>query len=163
MERLLSSRWTFLNKYVLPGIWIPCFGTGVLMSFHKPEDAIFNGVRGALPAFAYVFVTLWLLGSAFILWFGVSLKRVRLADGAILVSNYIKEWRVPFALIESVSQSRWVQQRPITIHLRADVGCGMSVKFIPPNRWLRFFWREDREVVELSELAGLSVVRPSSS
>jgi hypothetical protein len=93
----------------------------------------------------------------FIFWFNMSLKRVRLADGAILVSNYIDEWRVPFGLIESVSQNRWFRPRPITIRLRADIGCGTSVKFMPPRRWFPFsFWREDSVVAELRQLAGVS-------
>jgi hypothetical protein len=60
---------------------------------------------------------------------------------------------------EDLSQNRWMKTRTITIRLRAAVGCGTSVKFIPPFRWILFFWREDREVTELRRLARLTVAK----
>ena len=157
MERDLSSGLTFIAKYVVPGIWIPLVGTQVITVYLSPVKAIYTDARGMGPHFEAGFVLLfWLLGSAFFLWFGFSIKRVRLTDGAILVSNYFNEWRVPFSLIESVSQNRWVQQRPVTIQLRADVGCGTTVKFLPPHRYFLFrFWREDPVVAQLRVLAGI--------
>jgi len=97
------------------------------------------------------------VSSALFLWFALPIKRVRLSDGAILVSNYFSEWRVSFALIESISQNRWGQSRIVTIRLRADVECGTTVKFLPPRRWFLFrFRREDPLVTELRGLAGLA-------
>ena len=164
MEDELSSRWTFVMKYVVPGIWIPLVGLQVVAAYRNPVQVLRTGDRdvavhiGAVATFIF-----WLLGSAFFLWFGFSIKRVRLSDGAILVSNYFNEWRVPFVLIESVSQNRWVQQRPVTIQLRADVGCGTTVKFIPPHRYFLFrFWREDPVVARLRVLAGIGSRRGSS-
>jgi hypothetical protein len=152
----LSSAWTFVLKYVFPGIWIPGFGLGVVAAFRNPGDVLYNGVRGAAPpSIGFEFLGMWVLASAFILWISVPLKRVRRGDGALLVSNYITEWRVPFALVADVSQNRWVNVRPITIRLREDPGCGRKVVFMPPSRWRVLFWREDREVNELRSLAGL--------
>jgi hypothetical protein len=157
MNRELSSRWTFVIKYVVPGIWIPLVGCQVVAAYMAPVKVIYSGPRAfSLPFGPNDVLAFWLIGSAFFLWFGLSFKRVRLSDGAILVSNYINEWRVPFALVESISQNRWVKHRPITIQLRADVGCGTTVKFVPPRRWFLFrFWREDPVVAELRGLAGI--------
>ncbi|HEY2895522.1 MAG TPA: hypothetical protein VGJ12_00180 [Gemmatimonadaceae bacterium] len=158
----LSSAWTFVYKFVFPALWIPLVGFGILTAFQHPGEVIYNGVKGAAPPFiGYELFAVWLAGSALILWFCMSLRRVRLTDDALLVSNYISEWRIPFAMIEGVSQDRWVNLRPITIRLCADVGCGRSVKFMPPLRWLLLFWREDPEVAELRRLAGLAKL-PSS-
>ena len=157
MERELSSQWTFVVKYVVPGIWIPLVGLQVIAAYLAPVKVIYTGAPGVAPLFAAGNVLIfWLFGSALVLWFALPIQRVRLSDGAILVSNYFNEWRVPFALIESVSQNRWVQNRPVTIQLRADVGCGTSIKFLPPRRWFLFrFWREDPVVTELRRLAGI--------
>jgi hypothetical protein len=165
MERDLSSRWTLIAKYVVPGIWISLVGASVVAAYQRSRAVVYTGRHGtARPFGANENLIFWLLGSAFFLWFSLSIKRVRLSDGAILVSNHFNEWRVPFALIESVSQNRWLKHRPVTIRLRADVGCGTSVKFLPPHRWGLFrFWREDPVVAQLRELAGISLVRPSSS
>jgi hypothetical protein len=158
MERELSSRGTFVAKYVFPGILMPLVSIQVVASFRRTGHLPLGDFRGVVsPSMVYGIATLWFLGCVFIFWFNMSLKRVRLADGAILVSNYIDEWRVPFGLIESVSQNRWFRPRPITIRLRADIGCGTSVKFMPPRRWFPFsFWREDSVVAELRQLAGVS-------
>ena len=159
MDDDLSSAWTFVYKYLFPGLWIPFFGFRVLTMLQNPGAVTYNGVKGATPPFFdYELLALWLVSSACILWFGMSLKRVRLTDGGILVSDYMREWRVPFGMIENVSQNRWMRTRTITIRLRADVGCGTTVKFMPPLRWILRFWREDREVAELRRLAGLTAV-----
>jgi hypothetical protein len=156
MERELSSRWTFVLKYVAPGIWIPLVGSEVVAAFRFHVEVIHTGAGRAPSLEPLDLLIFWLLCSAFFLWFALSIKRVRLSDGAILVSNYFNEWRVPFGLIESVSQNRWLQQRPVTIRLRADVGCGTTVKFLPPHRWYLFrFWKEDPLVSELRGLAGI--------
>jgi len=139
-------------------------GQLVVSSFLHPGEVNFGGVQGAARAsFEHTFLVMWVLGSAFILWLSIPLKRVRIADGALLVSNYIKEWRIPVTLIEDVSQNRWVRSRPITIQLRADVGCGTRVKFMPPERWRLRFWREDPEVDTLRTLAGLGPQQRATS
>ena len=157
MERELSSRWTFVLKYVVPGIWIPMVGLQVISAYLMADGVIYTGTRGIASPFAASDVLIfWLFGSVLFLWFALPIKRVRLSDGALLVSNYFNEWRVPFALIESVSQNRWIQNRPVTVHLRTDVGCGTTVKFLPHRRWFLFrFWREDPVVAQLRELAGI--------
>jgi hypothetical protein len=157
MERNLSSGSTFIAKYVVPGIWIPLVGVQVTAAYLKPVKVMYADARSLVPSLgANFYLVFWLLGSAMFFWFALPIKRVRLSDGAILVSNYFQEWRVPFGLIESVSQNRWGQNRQVTIRLRADVGFGTTVKFLPPRRWFLFrFWREDPVVGQLRELAGI--------
>jgi len=156
MNDNISSAWTFSTKYVFPAIWIMVCGQLVVSLFLNHGKLVFDGVKGAIPASVeYMFLVMFLIGAATIFWISMPLKRVRLADGTLLVSNYIEEWRIPVTLIERVSQNRWVKSRPITIRFRADLGCGTSVKFMPRHRWRVRFWREDPEVNELRRLAGL--------
>jgi hypothetical protein len=64
MSQSLSSRWTFIFKYVFPGVSIPGFGLGVADSFLHPETVIYNGVRGAAPLYVgWEFLAMWLIAS----------------------------------------------------------------------------------------------------
>lgn len=149
MERQFSSRWTFWFKYVQPVLWIWLFGSGAWAESRDPRG------RG------WVIGAAWLAGSAVMLWLALPLKRVRVADdGALRVSNYWRESVVPLALVADVRQNRWVNPRPIRVRLKAEVpGVGTGFSFIPPTRWRLAAWREDREVAELREMAGLGPVR----
>jgi hypothetical protein len=84
---------------------------------------------------------------------------VRVDGGVLVVSNYWREWRVPFGLVTAITQNRWINLRPITVRLRADVGCGTRVVFLPPTRFRARIWREDPEVEELRRLVGLCTTR----
>src|SRR5665213_2050306 len=44
----------------------------------------------AAPQDKFVFLGVWILGSAFILWTGVRLKRVRMDERQLHVSNYFR-------------------------------------------------------------------------
>src|SRR5256885_974569 len=96
MEREISSSLTFVAKYVVPAVWIPLVGWQVVAAYLTPVKVVDTG-GGIIAQFGAGDVLIfWLLGSMLFLWFGLSIKRVRLSDGAILVSNYFNEWRVPF-------------------------------------------------------------------
>lgn len=156
MNRNLSSAWTFFHKYLFPALWIPGFGIATVTFFRHPEDVAYNGVAGAAPAgMRWLFLLFWVAGAAFILWFAIPLKLVRVDGGALVVSNFLREWRVPFSLIADVRQNRWINVRPITIRLRADVGFGARIVLMPPVRFRLRFWREDPEVDELRRVIGL--------
>lgn len=162
MERTLSAGTTFLFKYLFPVVWIGGFGAGTLQLWLHPEDVVFNGVRGAASSGdQWMFLAAWVLGSAFILWMALPLKSVRLTDQGLRVSNYRREIAIPFGAIERVSQSRWINVRPVTVHLRHDSPFGRRVTFIPAGRRRFAFWREDEIVDELRHRAGL--VRELSS
>lgn len=119
-----------------------------------------GGMHGPAPAWTgWAFLLFWLAGAAFILLVCAPLKRVRLDGGALVVSNYLREWRIPLGLVTDVTQNRWIQVRPITIRLRADMGCGTRIVFIP-KRYIRpRFWREDPEVEELRRTIGIGAAR----
>jgi hypothetical protein len=87
-ESDLSSAWTFYAKFVFPAVWIPGFGSGTILLDRN------NG----LPP---LFLVIWILGSAFILWANAGLKRVRTDGRQLLVSNYIREIHIPFGAIKT--------------------------------------------------------------
>jgi hypothetical protein len=157
MNRTLSSGWTFFYKYLFPVVWIGGFAIGARVAIDNGGVSMSDGWRdGAPPDMVWILLLVGLIGVASTVWLTAPLKRVQVDDaGDLVVSNYLHEWRVPVSLITEVKQNRWLKMRPITLRLRADMGCGTSVMFMPPSR-LRFrFWQEDPEVEELRQLAGI--------
>lgn len=157
MNRTLSSGWTFLYKYLFPVVWIAGFAIGARLAVYDGGASIPDGWRdGAPPDVLWILLLVGLVGVALAVWFTAPLKSVRVGDdGDLVVSNYLKEWRIPVSMITEVKQNRWLKMRPITVQLRADMGCGTRVVFMPPWRFRLLFWHEDPEVEELRELAGI--------
>jgi hypothetical protein len=151
-EKNLSSAWTFWAKFVLPVCWISVFGAGTMVlwlaDFHHGNNAL-------PPPMKFVFLAVWILGSTLILWANAGLKRVRMDEQQLYVSNYIKEISIPFNAIIDVTQNRWINSRPVTIYFRGATEFGDQAKFMPKQFITFQFWRVDPIVDELRRLAGL--------
>jgi hypothetical protein len=126
-------------KYVFPAVWISGFGLATILT-PAPQNKI-------------VFLVAWSLGTTFILWANVGLKRVRIDEQQLHVSNYSREICVPLSAITDVKQNRWINSRPITIYFRDATPFGDQVTFMPKQRIQ--FWCVDPVVNELKRLAGL--------
>ena len=105
-ERTLSSTWTFWAKFLFPAIWILAFGYVTFFWSGGPSQTRF------------VFLIVWIAGTASILWAHAGLKRVRMDERQLYMSNYFREIDVPFSAITNVKQNRWINSRPITIYFR---------------------------------------------
>ena len=89
-----SSSFTGFYKYLFPPLWIGIFGWGTLQLFTHPESVTFNGLRGGAPAgIEWLFLALWLAGSAFILWLAWRLAWVRVAEGRVYIRRFSKGLR----------------------------------------------------------------------
>ena len=151
-ERTLSSVWTIWTKFVFPAVWISGFGLTAILLF----SGVLVDKNNATPPgqVNFGFLAVWILGTAFILWSCAGLKLVRVGDGKLHVSNYIREIAVPFSAIADVRQNRWLSYRPITIYFKNATEFGDKVVFMPEQSIL--FWRTDAAVSELKRLAGLA-------
>ena len=153
-ERTLSSAWTFWMKFIFPAVWISGFG------FAAAQLWLGNLVDAnhALPPpqLRFVFPAVWVLGTTLILWTSAGLKRVRMDQRQLHVSNYIREISVPFDEITDIRQNRWLNSRPITIHFRDATAFGGKATFMPKWRIHWWPWRADPVVGELRQLAGLA-------
>ena len=105
------------------------------------------------PQTKFVFLVAWIVGTTSILWVYAGLKRVRVDERQLYVSNYIEEIHIPFSAITEVKQNRWINPRPITIYFRDAKQFGDKVTFMPKQRIQ--FWSVDPVVNELKQLAGL--------
>lgn len=104
----------------------------------------------------FLFLTIWIFGSTFIFWASAGLKRVRMDERQLYVSNYAKEISIPFGAIVDVKQNRWLNSRPITVYFRDSTEFGDRASFMPKRRIRIQFWRVDPVVDELKKLAGLA-------
>jgi hypothetical protein len=139
--KTLSSSSTVLYKFILPTLWILGFGAGTLFTWFSSNDS------------SLTFLVAWIIGS--IVWVTVCcpLKRVRIGKEKLYISNYIHEIIVPFSAIKDVTEIRWINIRPVTIHFSCPNEFGTKVKFMPEG--MTAFWKPHPVVSELKRQAGL--------
>ena len=90
------------------------------------------GGRGIWPFFFPLIVMV----AVSIYWYYVRIKKVSMDADGLVVSNFLREIRVPWRDIVQVTGSRWVSTRQITITLDRDLGFGTSIIFMPKARIL---------------------------
>lgn len=121
MPRVISSPQTFITKFILPFVVVAFFAYGFSLA----------GSR-VLPIFAPV----GLLFAVSIYWYYIRLKKVAIDSDGLVISNYLREVRVPWRDIVDVSGSRWVKTRQVTVTFDREIGFGTSIVFMPTFRFL---------------------------
>jgi hypothetical protein len=154
MRRTLSSGLSGFYKF-FPALWIPLFGLGTAGVFLN----IFHDADGANPpAFVkWIFLCVWLAGSVFSYHLCASLKEVSVDEGFLYVSNYLDEVSVPLSEIGNVSENRWLNIHPVTIHLKSPTKFGSRIKFMPKVKPSSTFGTHPvvTELEDLAKLAGM--------
>ena len=147
----ISSAQTFFLKFVFPVVWIGGFAAATLSLFLGPHS--WTGSDGGPPeaSLKWLFLFGTLVGTIFIWWACVRLKRVRMDEEALYISNYSAEIVVPLANVAEVTENRWVDSHPVTIHFHSDTSFGSQVTFMPKIRWFAFW--SSHPVVEEIRLA----------
>jgi len=149
----ISSRLTFVMKFIFPLACIPfIIGTLGIWLGHVHDV---NG--GPLPLDEkWKFLAACIIGTTYILWTCVGLKKVRMNSTHLYVSNYRKEIAVPFLDIVDVAEHGWLGL-PSTIQFRAPTEFGQSIKFLHPDSFIPFyyFWGSHSAVEDLKERVGL--------
>jgi hypothetical protein len=144
---MLSSRLTFLYKFVLPVLWNVMFGLGVF--------AILAGVlqskSGAPPppvAKAFL-VIVWAFGAA--MWFltVIPIKQVWLVGDGLRISSFRREISMPLADCVEVRSHRWSNPELVSVTFRRETAFGRGVRFMPPLRY--WPWGEHPVAIELRE------------
>lgn len=163
MRRPLSSEFTILLKFIFPTIWIPGFGLVALSTFWGGWRM--NGGKSLPPEMMkWYFLVMWLLGSSLI-WFTVMrLKRVRVDDQTLYVSNYFKEIQVPLAHVIEVAEYTWINPQMVTVTLSQPTPFGRRIGFMPTERIFER-WRSTpnpviKELQTLAAEAGSPIAQP---
>jgi hypothetical protein len=121
VPRVISSAQTFLVKFILPFFVVGVITFGAVV-----------GGRGTWPLFFPFYVMM----AVSFYWYYCRVKRVAVDADGLVVSNFLREIRVPWRDIVQVTGSRWVSTRQITITLDRDLGFGTSIIFMPKTRIL---------------------------
>ena len=119
--RVISSAQTFITKFILPFVIVAVLAYGISLA----------GSR-VLPIFA----PLGALVIASIYWYYVRLKKVAVDSAGLVISNYVREVRVPWRDIIKVAGSRWEKTHHVTVTFDRDIGFGTSIIFMPKFRFL---------------------------
>jgi len=139
MIQPISSSLTFFYKWIFSCVWIALFGVGIISMLLARNH--FHDRLGSLPPseIRWQFLAFWIIGSLFIWWFCIRLKRIRLDDKTLYISNYFKEIRVPLENVAGVSENRWINTHLVTLVFKNKTQYGISVVFMPTVRWISFF------------------------
>lgn len=167
MARTLSSAKTFVMKVVFPILWICSFGYGTLGLFNVGTAFSDKADAPPPPEMKWLFLAGWLFGSAIIYFTCIRLKRVRMDEASLYISNYLEEVEVPLRDVGAVRENRWVNGHPITIELRRHIQFGDRIVFMPKSRWFAF-WSSHPVVAEIQQAvdralgaeAGAGALRP---
>ncbi|MEL6812570.1 MAG: hypothetical protein AAFP76_14670 [Bacteroidota bacterium] len=129
MRQKLSSRWTFVFKFVVPVIFLAQVILLIPIVF-RDEMNVFGVFFFcvAIGLFGYMAIKIY-----------SQLKVVSIDNQYLYVSNFNEEIKVPLVRIEKVTE--WVLFRPrvIKIHLNGASGFGEKIIFIGTREFFLFF------------------------
>ena len=131
MIRTISSRLTFFYKYIFSAVWITGFGSGTASMFLSGTHFRDKAGIPQPPEMRWQFLMAWIVGSLFIWWGCSRLKRVRLDDKALYISNYLEEIEVPLQEVSDISENRWINIHPVTLTFKNRTQFGSSAVFMP--------------------------------
>jgi len=136
---------------LLPVLWSFGFGLGTIALWLEA----FRGKNNEPPpeGMKYIFTAVWAVVTIAAWRSCAGLKRVRIDGTRLYVSNYLEEISIPFSDIAKVTEDRWVNIHPVTIHLKNATEFGDRITFMPTSRF--FGWTSHPVVHELKQLAGI--------
>ena len=121
--RTLSSPLTFLWKFVATPVFAGFFIAAIAR--HGWKGAGDSAGMVTLGLFSLVFMIAWFS------WLTAGLKRVVLKEGALYISNYRTEIRVPFSEIRDVREGFSMRWFVICIDLKDPTALGQHIEFRP--------------------------------
>jgi hypothetical protein len=129
MKRTISSKLTFLFKFLLPMLWILWIGLSL------PKTISRLSAHGDVSIKSWIMLCIWILGSAVIFWFCKMLKKVVIDySGKLLISNYLKVIEVRPEEITHISDGTdFFHTYAIWFSLHKPSAFGGKIIFIP--RW----------------------------
>ena len=123
---------TVINK-VGPVLWIAAVVGALSGIFFKTGR--FFVAPGFRPVIAFVF-----LATAYMFWLSARIQRVGYTGRDLIVSNYLRQERIPFDQVEAVEPVWWYYRRMVRIRMRTHTSFGYVVYYIPKWAAIRCFW-----------------------
>jgi hypothetical protein len=148
--KTISSTATLYFK-LLPVLWSSGFGLVTILLWLGD----FRGKNNeqAPVEFKLIFTAVWVVVTTAAWRSCAGLKRVRIDGTQLYVSNYLEEISIPFSNVVKVTEDRWTNIHPGTIHLKNATEFGDRITFMPKSRF--FGWTTHPVVHELKKLASI--------
>lgn len=141
--RRLSSAMTLYWKVIMPSMWLAAFiPASVILAIARPHN---------FPWFVFPVATV--LGALMFSRLAWPLKRVDLDGNTLIISNFLREIRVPLSEVSNVVEWRGINPTPIVLTLRSETPFGTKITFTPKREWALF--SEHSVTQELRALTGL--------
>lgn len=100
---------------------------------------------GFRPLMVFVFVA-----TIFIFWLGARIQRVGYSGRDLIVSNYLRQERIPFNKVESAEPVWWYYRRMVRVRFRTHTSFGYVVYYIPKWAAFKCLWvAPEKELQEL--------------
>jgi hypothetical protein len=115
---------TFLNKLVLPVLWL-----GLIVAFPLWVFAIAGRIQIA-PGLEFIAGFL-LIATGPLAWFTIHLQRVGYSGQELVVANYWREARIPFQNIQAVESVWWYKGRLVRVRFAGKTPFGTIVYYMP--------------------------------
>jgi len=129
MKQPISSRLTFIYKFVLPAFLIGGFTLGMILFTMNA-----GSLKPVIPMLVFLAVI------SFILYrLCMRLKKVEMDNECLYMSNYLREIQVRRDAIEKVTENRLLNTHPVTVYFKAPTDFGNSIVFMPRVKPFLFF------------------------
>jgi hypothetical protein len=130
-SRSLGSRGEFVTFFNKIGavLWLAAVAgafSGILLK---------TGHLFIAPAFRPL-IAFVLLATAFIVWLSVRVQRVGYTGRHLIVSNCLRQERIPLDQVEAAEPVWWYFRRMVRVRLRSHTAFGQVVYYIP--KWAAF-------------------------
>ena len=90
------------------------------------------------------------LATVFMFWLSARIQRVGYAGRDLIVSNYLRQERIPFDQVEAVEPVWWNYRRMVRVRFRTHTSFGYVVYYIPKWAAFRCLWvAPEKELREL--------------
>jgi len=115
---------TFLNKVVFPTLWFAVL-------FGVPAWVYLTAGRVSIrPDFQFI-VWFFLIATVPLSWIAAHLQLVGYQSGELVVANYWREQRIPFACVEAVEPVWWYRGRLVRVRFNRSTPFGTFVYYMP--------------------------------
>ena len=110
--------------------------------------AVIGALSGILLKTGHVFIApafrpliaFVLVATVFIFWLGARIQRVGYSGRDLVVSNYLRQERIPFDRVEAAEPVWWYYRRMVRVRFRTHTSFGYVVYYIPKWAAIRCFW-----------------------
>ena len=140
MRRLLSSRLTFFYKFIFSTMWIGGFSLGTLLIWLRVLN-VYGKPDPVIDEMKWPFLMMTIIGTIFVFWCCIRLKKVEVDEEGFYVSNYLKTITIPVHDLDDVSGSILLTPELVWLKLKRKTEFGHRIVFMSHYRMFSGFNR----------------------